>query len=233
MAAAARACVSLILPAPMRPMNMKLSQKSKVKSQKSKVKVKRGSGLQGQGQGSNMKSDYILEVFPADKRRLLGRACFVGYGVELDDGPALKLDITESGEHTLQVYLASPELHETVRPRQIPSRRGDRTLEILDVYETQAIGVLPDRAHGISSALLIVRGIEQELHVPRVGCLEDLGNRFRGFADRVHVMMIGERDAEVRRALTELGHQTSEAHVVARDDRPILRTRVDYLKIQP
>src|SRR5204863_9442707 len=82
--------------------------------------------------------------------------------------------------------------------------------DVLDVAEQQSIRVLPDGGDGIDATLLVVGDVELELHVARVGRGKNLIHLLGPFANRVHVIVVPERDAEIRRSFADFGEQTSE-----------------------
>ena len=97
--------------------------------------------------------------------------------------------------------------------------------------EDQPIRVLPHGADRIAAALLVVRNIEQELHVPRVRGIHDLCDFLRLLAERVHVMVVRERNADLHRPLAEFRHQAAQSCVVVRDDWTSLRPFIDHLEV--
>ncbi len=110
---------------------------------------------------------------------------------------------------------------------------GDRALEIFDVQEDQSIAVFLDRLHRISAALLVVRRVELQLDVARIRGVEDPPDFIRAFAQVVHVIVEADRDAEIGRALSDLGQQLAKPFVVLRDDRTALRALVGQLQVEP
>ena len=111
--------------------------------------------------------------------------------------------------------------------------RRNGALEILDVQEDQPIPEFLDRLHGVAATLLIVRRVELQLHVARIGGVEDPPHFVRALAEIVHVIVKADGDAEIRRPFADLGQQPAQALVVIRDDRPALRTLVGQLQVNP
>ena len=74
--------------------------------------------------------------------------------------------------------------------------------------------------------------VELEFDVSRIGGRKDLFDFLGPLAHRVHVVVIPERDAEIRRSLADLGEQAPEALIVGGGKRPF-GTLVDGLQIQP
>src|SRR5206468_5121284 len=100
------------------------------------------------------------------------------------------------------------------RPTRLtrPTRptRPNGAFYVLDVKEQQSIRVLPDRADRIAAALLIMGDIELELDISRVGRLEDLIDLPGAFANRIHVVVVAERDAQVCAAFADFSEQASQ-----------------------
>src|SRR5438046_8301258 len=98
MALAARACVSLMFPAPTSPMCIP----TELGRQVTFLFL------------SHAQPDRLFDVPFVDQRRLFGRARVVGHGIELDDGPTAILHLCECCEHALHVHRSASELHEPV-----------------------------------------------------------------------------------------------------------------------
>ena len=173
-----------------------------------------------------------LEVRLADRRRFFRRTRLAGHAVELDDRPPAEFDLVERAEHARDIDLAASELDEAVR-RRVVRLVGRRTLDVLDVKEQQTIVVALNRLHRIAAALLVVRDVELEFHVPRIGRVENTVDRLGRLAQRAHVIVVADADAEIRTAPADLGEQTSEPRVIAGGHRAPFRPRVRDLQIEP
>ena len=85
-------------------------------------------------------------------------------------------------------------------------------------------------ATGIAAALLVVRDVEQQMHVRRIGRVEDRGDLLGLLACAVHVMVVDERNADVVGALAKLGEELSHPLIVSRRYGAPFRSFVDHLK---
>src|SRR5688572_23605764 len=124
------------------------------------------------GSRANARSDGEAERFeiaPRDRARFLRRALRVRHTIQLDDGPARKLDVRQRSEERAEINVSSTQLDEAVRLR---CAAGRGTLDILHVQKEQPISVLPDCRCRITAGLTVMRGVELELHEHRVGSVE-------------------------------------------------------------
>ena len=79
--------------------------------------------------------------------------------------------------------------------------------------------VLPDSRGGISAALRIVGGVEQQPNGARVGRAEHRLDFIRPFTGAVHVMVIDERHARVTHTAAQRRQQPAEPSIVIGNDR--------------
>ena len=96
--------------------------------------------------------------------------------------------------------------------------RRHRTLDVLDVEKQQSVAVPPNRGHRVAAALLVVRDVEQQLHVPRICRRQHAIRVLRALADRPHVRVIPDRDAQFRRAPPDLRQHVAKSGAVVRRD---------------
>ncbi len=100
------------------------------------------------------------------------------------------------------------------------------------MQEEQTVLVFADGLHGIATAHLVVRDVELELHVTRICRVEDPPHLVGTLADRVHVIVIAERDSKIECSLADLRqHPSKSLVVVAREFA--FRARIRRLQIQP
>ena len=78
-------------------------------------------------------------------------------------------------------------------------------LDIFDVQEQQPVGVFVNGFDRIAAALEIMRDVEFELRVARVGRRQDLIDFFRGLPKRTHVIVITQWDSNFRGLLPDRG----------------------------
>src|SRR5438270_797432 len=99
-------------------------------------------------------------------------------------------------------------------------------LDILDMKKQQPVAVFFNGLGGIAASLKIMSDIEFQLRVARIGSGQDLIYFLGTFAERAHVIVISERNAEIRGAFANFRKQVPEAFVVRGSNGVILRATV-------
>src|SRR5690242_21614920 len=112
----------------------------------------------------------------------------------------MEMHFAERRKYAGQIDRSPSQLDKLVGRRRL----ANRTTHILYVQEQQAVGVTPDRGHGIAAAHLIVRDVEQQFDVLRVRSVEHVLDLVRPLADAPHVRMIGDWNPDLGGALADL-----------------------------
>src|SRR3989449_8042010 len=160
-----------------------------------------------------------LEVTARDRARLLRCPAASRHAVELDDPPSIEVDRIQRREHRLDIDLTSAQLGEV------------NAREVLDVRNEQPASVLAHRRSWIASGLLIVRYVEQQANESRIGGVEHARHLVRRLAERAHVIVVAEGDAEVTAPPADLSEQSSHALEVLGHRRLPTWTLVDHLEV--
>src|SRR2546422_1052001 len=160
-----------------------------------------------------------LEVTARDRARLLRCPAASRHAVELDDPPSIEVDGIQCREHRLDIDLPSAQLDEAI------------AREILDVQKEQPARVLANRRGRIASGLLIVRYVEQQAYESRIGGVEHARHFVRRLAERTHVIVVAEGDAQVTAPPADLSEQPSHALEVLGHRRLPARALVDHLEV--
>jgi hypothetical protein len=117
-------------------------------------------------------ADFLFEVGLARRGALLRRFVLVGHAVQFNDAPAFVLHLIERREHGRQIDSSLAQFHKL--EGILCSRRTHRDIDdVLQVHEQQVVVVLENRLGGIASARDIVGGVEFEVHVLRIGGIEN------------------------------------------------------------
>src|SRR5436190_10042342 len=181
----------------------------------------------------SVKVAMLFQIMFRDERRLLRRARVVGDGVELDDEPAAEFHILQRVEDPGQIDLSASEFDESIRLACLarPARLA-RVFHVFQMQKEQPLGVSTNRANRIAAALVVVRNIELELHVARVRGFENAIDVVGLLADRAHVIVITERNAEIGGPLSDLSEELAKTHRVGRFHRAVLRALVGDLEVE-
>src|SRR5438128_1358279 len=105
------------------------------------------------------------------------------------------MHLAKSFNDRRKVNLPTTKLHKTVRMLWIST--GRQLFDILYMKKEQTVAVFPDRPGRIASPLEIVRDIQLQLDVARIGRLQNLVHRLGSLAQRAHVIVISQRDSQV------------------------------------
>ena len=76
-----------------------------------------------------------------------------------------------------------------------------------------------------------MRDIELEFRVARVHGVKNFVDFTRTLSQRVHVIVKSQLDANIGRALAEIGQQVAHVFVIVVGDQPIFRPRADHLQV--
>ena len=91
--------------------------------------------------------------------------------------------------------------------------------------------MLPHRLGGISPGLLVMPGIQLEPHESGISGVEHARDFARRLAQRAHVIVVAEWDAQLGAAPADLREQAAHAAEIVGCRLPARRARVDHLEI--
>src|SRR5512146_2407064 len=150
-----------------------------------------------------MDNSYLHPEFLAQKAQagsvgFFGRKCFaLGHAIKCDDAPAAELDLVERCKDCGEVNASLTQFYPLV------AFNSCWTPHIFEVQEEQPMAVLADCCRWVAATLQIVRNVEFEGEILGIGFAENCIDRLRRLANRVHVVVKAELDAEVRRSLAD------------------------------
>src|ERR1700735_399228 len=160
---------------------------------------------------------FVVQILLADFGALFRRTALVRNVVEFDDRPSTELHLMQRFEDSRQINLPASKFDELIILLRIA-----QFLDIFNMQEQQSIGIFVDGFDRIASALEIVSDVEFELRVTWIGRCQNLIYFFGSLSKRAHVIVIAERNPEVRCLLSKCGQQLPESLVVFWGDRAIL-----------
>src|ERR1051325_1625969 len=153
--------------------------------------------------------EFFFQVFLADGSGLFGSARLVRYNIEFDDSPAAEIYFAQRSEHCGEVHASPAQLDKTERTLGRLAFRY--RFYILDMQEKQAILIFLDSLGGISATLKIMRHVQFQLGEARVRGLQDLIHFLGALSKRTHVVVISERDSQIRCALSNFCDEFAQA----------------------
>src|ERR1700682_774296 len=173
-------------------------------------------------------SQLFLEILLVCRGGFFGAMGVVGNSVEFDDCPAAEIDSAQRFEDGGDVHESVPKPDETIGMLRVLASL--EALDVFNVQEEQAIAEFLDGFRGVAAALKMVRDVQFQFDVARIRKAHNLIEFFGALAQRAHVIVIAERDSEIRGALAEFGESLAKLFEVWRSRGTAFRSIVDFLE---